>query len=443
MNTNFNFTDGLMIVFLSTGLQLGCVVDNPGADAGMDSANDTSIVSAMLDAGMEDRDAGQTVDAGRTDIADQMIPHDVSIPPLDASPPEPDLAIDQTIPVDMWTPPEPVQCNVNIEFDAPIEESFHHQTSAFDISGLITNSAGEPIANVSVNLIEGNATPITTIQTNDAGRFMFSSESLPQRSGQRYIRAEPTIDGQPCLEQAALTLFICRNLIDEDFTTLPDEWSLYRDATWDANGWLEMTGTAQGRKGAVFNTVDAISSGVASIQFTLTTGGGRNGGADGIAFTVVEVPSADQLRTLLDGASTGGGLGYGVGGGYADSDFTLNGDALTVEIDTWFNRQNNTTERHTDPTSVNHIAITQNADPGDHIAWFEVPNVEDLQPHTVRVDLTGDLMRITYDGQIVIEQPVNFTFKVATCSSRAQPGGQRTIIVSMIFKFSTTANKWA
>ena len=80
MNTNFNFTDGLMIVFLSTGLQLGCVVDNPGADAGMDSANDTSIVSAMLDAGMEDRDAGQTVDAGRTDIADQMIPHDVSIP---------------------------------------------------------------------------------------------------------------------------------------------------------------------------------------------------------------------------------------------------------------------------------------------------------------------------------------------------------------------------
>ena len=86
MNTNFNFTDGLMIVFLSTGLQLGCVVDNPGADAGMDSANDTSIVSAMLDAGMEDRDAGQTVDAGRTDIADQMIPHDVSIPPLDASP---------------------------------------------------------------------------------------------------------------------------------------------------------------------------------------------------------------------------------------------------------------------------------------------------------------------------------------------------------------------
>ena len=79
MNTNFNFTDGLMIVFLSTGLQLGCVVV---AMAPMRAwiLQTTSIVSAMLDAGMEDRDAGQTVDAGRTDIADQMIPHDVSIP---------------------------------------------------------------------------------------------------------------------------------------------------------------------------------------------------------------------------------------------------------------------------------------------------------------------------------------------------------------------------
>ena len=98
------------------------------------------------------------------------------------------------------------------------------------------------------------------------------------------------------------------------------------------------------------------------------------------------------------------------GGAYADADFVLTGNALTVEIDTWHNRQNNT-ERHTDPTNVNHIAITQNADAGDLLAWFEVPDVEDLQPHIVRVDLTGDLMRITYDGSIVIEQPVTFSFK--------------------------------
>ena len=113
-------------------------------------------------------------------------------------------------------------------------------------------------------------------------------------------------------------------------------------------------------------------------KFTLTTGGGINDGADGFAFTIVEIADPEELSALLDGAATGGGLGYGVDGGYTDPDFNLPGSAA-VEIDTWFNQQDDV-QRHT--TSVNHIAITQNADAGDHIAWFEVPNIEDLQPHT-------------------------------------------------------------
>ena len=73
-----------------------------------------------------------------------------------------------------------------------------------------------------------------------------------------------------------------------------------------------MTGNDNGQKGAVYNDIDAISSGLASIEFVMSTGGGRNGGADGFALTIIDILDASELQTLLEGASAGGGLGYGV-----------------------------------------------------------------------------------------------------------------------------------
>ena len=67
--------------------------------------------------------------------------------------------------------------------------------------------------------------------------------------------------------------------------------------------------------------------------------------------------------------------------------------------------------RHVDPTPLNHIAITRNGDPGDHVAWFPVPNIEDLMPHTVRVDMLDGMMRVSFDGMQVIEQEIIFRFK--------------------------------
>ena len=61
-----------------------------------------------------------------------------------------------------------------------------------------------------------------------------------------------------------------------------------RDATWDSGGWLEMTGNETNRSGVVYNDLQVISGGFASIQFSIATGGGSGdvndgSGADGFA----------------------------------------------------------------------------------------------------------------------------------------------------------------
>ena len=185
---------------------------------------------------------------------------------------------------------------------------------------------------------------------------------------------------------------------------------MYGDAFWDQRGWLEMTGNDNGQKGAVYNDIDAISSGLASIEFVMSTGGGRNGGADGFALTIIDILDASELQTLLEGASAGGGLGYGVAPPFGQNDYTWVGDALTVEIDTWYNDWPNLSA-DPEPTRQNHIALTRNANPSDHIVWHAVPTIEDLMPHTIRVDLLGNAIQVSVDGSVVIEESIEFAFK--------------------------------
>jgi hypothetical protein len=210
-------------------------------------------------------------------------------------------------------------------------------------------------------------------------------------------------------------VYRCLQTFNESFNTEPENWNILGDATWDARGWLEMTGLESpprsGRKGAVYNNVDAISSGLASIEFVMATGGGINGGADGFALTIIDIADSTELDNLIDHASAGGGLGYAVAPQFGRDDFEWVGDAVTVEIDTWYNEWFDRGANLLDPTRQNHIALTRNVNPGDHIVWHAVPNVEDLMPHTVRIDLLGNSIRITYDGTVVIEEPVQFAFK--------------------------------
>ena len=77
-----------------------------------------------------------------------------------------------------------------------------------------------------------------------------------------------------------------------------------------------------------------------------------------------DVESPEALTDLFDVASTGGGLAYGVGGARGD----WVGNAFHIEFDTWYNQFNGGNEFHTDPTRQNHVAITLDGDPGNHVA---------------------------------------------------------------------------
>ncbi len=400
---------GMMVSALLLLLCNGCVVDDENTveteDAGdiintidATSLTDTdpvldAMTGATIDMAMTGReDRGVRPDA--TPLVDTMI---IDMETVDAAPI-----------VDAEPPPPIVPCDLDIQIRSPANLSFHRLSLPAVIEGVILNTASEPVAGLTVQLRDENDSIFATTESDLNGVFSVSAEPLHDTSGLKSINATVLAAGGVCAEFGQTSMYVCRGEVDEDFSDLPEEWTLFRDATWNPGGWLEMTGIETGRGGAVYNSVEVISSGLASIEFTLTTGGGINGGADGFAFTIVEVASSDQLLELLSAANRGGGLGYAVGGSHADPDFTLPGEAVTVEIDTFYNSGGN---RHTDPTPQNHIAITQNGDPGDHLAWFPVPNIEDLRPHTVRMDILEEMMRITFDGTVVIEQQVNLAFK--------------------------------
>ena len=86
--------------------------------------------------------------------------------------------------------------------------------------------------------------------------------------------------------------------------------------------------------------------------------------------------TTERLLEYINAANAGGGLGYAVSGGHQDADYTFEQSAVTVEIDTFYNPPENV--RHQDPTEDNHIAITLNGDPGNHLVWHAVPDIEDL-----------------------------------------------------------------
>ena len=132
-----------------------------------------------------------------------------------------------------------------------------------------------------------------------------------------------------------------------------------------------------------------------------------NGGADGFAFTIINVANVTDLDNWISQARSGGGMGYAIGGNSGN----FIGDALTVEIDTWHNTYNGTNEFQNDPTTFSHIALTRNADPDDHIVYHDTPNIEDFQPHDIRVDVIPNTVRVNYDGTEVINENPQLTFK--------------------------------
>ncbi|MEC9070826.1 MAG: hypothetical protein VX938_00545, partial [Myxococcota bacterium] len=188
------------------------------------------------------------------------------------------------------------------------------------------------------------------------------------------------------------------------------KWKTYQYAFWHEDGWVDMTDLDTWARGAVFNVQEQVNPGNVEIRFSICTGGGGGGmmgggmmggmmgggmgggmggwdmGADGYALSVVNVNNVEDLEAFIYGAQDGGCLAYGVSGACGDMEIT----SFHVEFDTYFNQGN----PMQDPTASNHVAVTLNGDPGNHLLWAEYP-LEDLEWHDVVVKTVGTYITVT------------------------------------------------
>ncbi len=174
-------------------------------------------------------------------------------------------------------------------------------------------------------------------------------------------------------------------------------------------GWMELTNNYQDTNGAIFNIGRSITPGNVVLRFKISTGQCptpntpcAGNGADGFAMSVFQLGTTDELVTLLNDASTGGGLGYGVAGPYGNT----NVQAFHIEFDTWRNVYNGDTQLHTDPTEEDHIAVALNGDPSVHHLIADVPDLEDNYWHQMEVRVVGEEVTVLMDEIVVIDGTV-------------------------------------
>ena len=245
--------------------------------------------------------------------------------------------------------------------------------------------------------------------TPDAsGLTTFSINTLVAGYHRIVLKAESSLG---VVAEDTIQIGLCNWTEATDFDETLDEtrWKVYGNAYRDDRGWLEMTGNLQGKKGAIFNVVDRINPGNVVLRFKFSTGQcyepgvcSSGDGADGFAMSVLDFTSESEVDAFFAAASTGGGLGYGVSGGYGTMDVT----GFHIELDTWKNNYNGNSEFHTDPTGEDHIAITLNGDPGNHHLWAEIPDLEDNKWHVAQVEIVGHHVEVLVDDVTIIDDEI-------------------------------------
>ena len=339
-------------------------------------------------------DVGVSGDVGITDI--------LVVQELDAS----DLSIPDATVVDASIERA---CNAAFTIVTPKQSDLVFG-GALMVSGSVQEMLPIGLPDLVIHARDRNGTILGTGELTDDGTYAFSLATMANQSGLTTLVIGATVDGETCLESTQVDFRICKLRFRDDFTTLSPDWTQRQSAYWDENGWLELTGVARDRTGSAFNGAEVISRGIASFRITVATGDGYGTGADGLAFSIADFDSLERLEAMLSAGQYGSGLGYGVAGPYAEGDFVLEESMITVEIDTYYNREAGS-GTHQDPTESSHIAITANGDPSNHLAWFEVPDVEDLRPHSLRVDILPDSIAVYFDDVFAVEAPGSFIFK--------------------------------
>jgi len=204
---------------------------------------------------------------------------------------------------------------------------------------------------------------------------------------------EIAVDQGDSDEVASYEVGICKWPDMETFDVgTPAGWTTFGDAYWDPGGWLEVTGNSASRAGQIYKTDDKVDPGNFAMEFSIATGGGLNGGADGFAVNIIDAYDVAELTTIVNAASNGGCLAYGTQGGPCG---TMPISGFHVEFDTWFNDY--------DPTAGNHFAITLDGDPTVSYFWVDVPSLEDLAWRQIRIEVDSPDVTAFMDGQQIIQ----------------------------------------
>lgn len=239
---------------------------------------------------------------------------------------------------------------------------------------------------------------------DEYGLTHFVDTEFTQANGAALLHARLHTPEGMCPETIIKPVTVCSKHLFEDFEQASDIWSTSGDATLHPEGWIELTQNEQGRQGAYYNTETWIQPGDMSIRMTIQTGNGIHGGADGLALTFLDLENPEHLPSLIENALPGGGIGYAI----AEGSEQWSGEALTVEIDTF---ENTGDYEHTDPTSSDHIGITERTNPEDHLAWVDTPDIADFETHNIRVDIIQDNIHIYLDDTLILKQQTHVQFQ--------------------------------
>ncbi|HMV67106.1 MAG TPA: L-type lectin-domain containing protein [Myxococcota bacterium] len=224
-------------------------------------------------------------------------------------------------------------------------------------------------------------------------------------AGDHHVRVE-AVSPEGASGHVGLDVGICTWPALEDFTTsvIGNGWIVFGDAAWDPSGWLEITGNAQSRAGAIYKIDRRINPGDFRMEFDIATGGGINTGADGYAVNIINAADERELRAIVEASGNGGCLGYGTVTGCSTWGPI---EAFHVEFDTWYNG-----EAHIqDPTQDNHVAINLDGSPGGHFLWAAVPTLEDLVWRHIAVQIRGSRVQVAIDGRMVMNDVIpGFSF---------------------------------
>ena len=178
-------------------------------------------------------------------------------------------------------------CDQTVSITSPSVPPFTNAAGTVNFSAKVVDPNAGPLNMLIVQWENSANTVLGTSIVDAAGDTQFST-SLSAPIGEMVARVV-TPQG-PCDQTDTLRTLFCASLLEENFNTPlnPAVWAVTGDASWDPNGWIEMTGVQQGRKGAIYNQQTDIAGGDASTSFKIFTGGGSSPGADGFAMTIVD-----------------------------------------------------------------------------------------------------------------------------------------------------------